>query len=229
MDQAGTDQMGEGQLDANQASANQANANQAGTDQSGLPPVTWANFKGHMVTITKHKLLVMQLCFRVGLYRQGLVHDFSKYTPTEFMTGARFYQGTRSPNAAERDFRGFTEAWLHHKGRNRHHFEYWLDAVPDRRTGEPVTAAPMPTRYIVEMFCDRVAACKVYQGDAYTDRSPLEYFLKNRKIVKMHPDTMAILEGMLEYLAENGEERTLVAVRKAIVEPRWSFGESARF
>lgn len=198
-------------------------------EEQSLPPVTWDNFKGHMVTITKHKMLVMQLCFRVGLYKQGLGHDLSKYTPTELVTGARFYQGTRSPNAAERDARGFTEAWLHHKGRNRHHFEYWIDAVPNRRTGECVTTAPMPMRFVVEMFCDRVAACKVYQGDDYTDRSALEYFLKNRAYVKMHPDTMAALEGMLEFLAENGEERAFAAVRDGIVRERWCFGDAARF
>ena len=193
-----------------------------------LPPVTWENLKGHLATITKHKMLVMQLCFRVGLYSQGLRHDLSKYTPAELVVGARFYQGTRSPNAAERDLRGFTEAWLHHKGRNRHHFEYWIDIIPEG-SGKWSVAAPMPMRYIVEMFCDRIAACKVYQGEAYTDASPLEYFRRNRRNTRMHPDTMAALEGMLEYLAENGEERALAAVRDQIVGPRWCFGESARF
>lgn len=196
--------------------------------EQNMPPVTWEHFKGHLTTITRHKLIVMQLCFRVGLYSQGLRHDLSKYTPTELLVGARFYQGTRSPNAAERDARGFTEAWLHHKGRNRHHFEYWVDIIPEG-SGEWASAAPMPMRYIVEMFCDRIAACKVYQGDAYTCRSPLEYFEKNRDHVKMHPDTMAALSGMLEYLAEYGEDRALDAVRDGIVLPKWCFGEAARF
>ena len=56
----------------------------------------WQHFKA----ITKHRWLVMLGCFRVGLYRQGLTHDLSKYSPTEFWTGARYYQGNRSPNAA---------------------------------------------------------------------------------------------------------------------------------
>ena len=83
----------------------------------------WQHFK----TITKHKLLVMDGCFQVGLYRQGLTHDLSKYSPTEFWVGARYYQGDKSPNAAERAEKGYSEAWMHHKGRNRHHYEYWTD------------------------------------------------------------------------------------------------------
>ena len=81
----------------------------------------------HFQTITKHKIYVMRECFRVGLYRQGLLHDLSKYSWTEFRIGCRYYQGTRSPNNAEREEKGYSSAWLHHKGRNKHHYEYWID------------------------------------------------------------------------------------------------------
>ena len=74
------------------------------------------NAVGHFCTITKHKKLVMEGCFKVGLYKQGLLHDMSKYTWQEFKTGVIYYQGTRSPNAAEREHLGYSEAWLHHKG-----------------------------------------------------------------------------------------------------------------
>ena len=63
----------------------------------------FANVWHHFVTITEHKWLVLKNCFRVGLYRQGLCHDMSKYSPEEFWTGVRYYQGNRSPNAAERE------------------------------------------------------------------------------------------------------------------------------
>ena len=81
----------------------------------------------HFCTITHHKILVMKGCFRVGLYRQGLMHDLSKYGWTELRVGAKYYQGTRSPNTAEREKLGYSTAWLHHKGRNKHHYEYWID------------------------------------------------------------------------------------------------------
>ena len=98
---------------------------------------------GHFKTITHHKLLVMQYCFRVGLIRQGLMHDMSKYSWTEFRVGAKYYSGTRSPNAAEREELGYSTAWLHHKGRNKHHLEYWIDY--GGRDME-LMGHPMPTR-----------------------------------------------------------------------------------
>ncbi len=89
----------------------------------------------HLRTINHHKLLVMKHCFKVGLYKQGLLHDLSKYSPTEFLVGCKYYQGTRSPNNAEREATGYSQAWLHHKGRNKHHYEYWIDysVKPDCR------------------------------------------------------------------------------------------------
>ena len=107
----------------------------------------WQHFK----TITWHRWLVRDGCFRVGLIWQGLCHDLSKYAPTEFRTGARYYQGTRSPNAAEREDKGYSEAWMHHKGRNRHHYEYWTDMNMQTRNYESV---PMPRKYlVVSLFC----------------------------------------------------------------------------
>ena len=127
----------------------------------------WQHFK----TITKHRHLVMKHCFQVGLYRRGLAHDLSKYSWTEFRAGIRYYQGTRSPNTAEREAMGYSLAWMHHKGRNKHHFEYWTDILPGTKTYGPV---PMPTQYLVEMVMDRIAACKVYKGKDYHDGSALD-------------------------------------------------------
>ena len=72
----------------------------------------------------------MHYCFRAGMYKQGLLHDLSKYAPVEFLVGCKYYQGDRSPNNAEREDTGISKSWLHHKGRNKHHFEYWVDYAP---------------------------------------------------------------------------------------------------
>ena len=191
--------------------------------------VTLKKAWGHLSTITHHKLLVMRYCFRVGLYRQGLAHDLSKYSPTEFFIGVRYFQGYRSPNAAERICKGYSEAWLHHKGRNRHHFEYWIDITA--RSGNACVGMPMPTRYVVEMFCDRIAASRVYEKDAYTDRSPLAYYELEHSAgpVPIHPDSDALLKRMLTLLAEKGEDVALREVRETIVKPRWHTGEHGRF
>jgi len=161
----------------------------------------WQHFK----TITRHRLLVMEGCFKVGLYWQGLTHDLSKYSPTEFRNGAAYYQGTRSPNTAEREDKGYSEAWMHHKGRNRHHYEYWTDMSLQTRNYESV---PMPRKYLVEMVMDRRAACKVYQGSNYTDGSAFAYFDKSREKMLMHPKTKQELAFLLEMLRDKGEAET---------------------
>lgn len=167
----------------------------------------WNHFK----TITEHKLLVMENCFRVGLYKQGLLHDLSKYSPEEFLTGVRYYQGTRSPNAAEREILGFSKAWLHHKGRNKHHFEYWIDFGKKKEDG--LVGHKMPVEYVVEMMMDRIAACKVYKGKDYTDSSALEYYGREKRFIVIHPETRALLEKLLNMLAEKGERKTFAYMR----------------
>lgn len=175
----------------------------------------WNHFK----TISYHKYLVAKGCFQVGLYRQGLLHDLSKYSPVEFMSGVRYYQGNRSPNNAEREEKGYSAAWLHHKGRNRHHFEYWIDYSLEGKPGI-MTPVPMPDRCIVEMFIDRIAACKVYQGAGYTDASPLEYYNRGTVRAPLHPETRKKLEWMLNMLAEKGEQETFARVRRKFVNPK---------
>ena len=170
----------------------------------------WQHFK----TITRHRLLVLEGCFRIGLYWQGLTHDLSKYTPTEFWIGARYFQGDRSPNGAERADKGFSEAWMHHKGRNRHHYEYWTDMNLQTRTYEPVR---MPRKYLAEQIMDRRAACKVYQGNAYTDSSAYEYFMASRERQLMHPENRQELEFLLSMLAQKGERRTFSYIKNHVL------------
>lgn len=168
----------------------------------------WKHFK----TITHHRHLVRKGCFQVGLYRQGLVHDLSKYSPSEFWVGAKYYQGTRSPNNAEREDIGYSSAWLHHKGRNKHHYEYWIDYSLKAGPGG-MLPCPMPDKYIAEMIMDRIAACKTYQGEAYTDKSPLEYYLQGKDPAPLHPYTKRNLERLLRMLAEKGERKTFLYIR----------------
>ena len=169
----------------------------------------------HFRTITAHKILVMKGCFELGLIRQGLLHDLSKYSPTEFLVGCKYFQGHMSPNDAERMDKGYSAAWLHHKGRNKHHLEYWLDYgfAPDKR----ITGMKMPVKYVVEMFIDRMAACKTYLGDDYRDDSPLNYFLKNQGHYTMHESTMELLEKLLAMLAKEGEKKTFTYIKKVVL------------
>lgn len=169
----------------------------------------------HFRTITHHKHLVMKGCFRVGLYWQGLTHDLSKYSPVEFLVGCRYYQGNRSPNNVEREKNGCSLAWLHHKGRNKHHLEYWIDYSVEE--GQAMTGMKMPVRYVVEMFIDRMSASRNYLGDAYTDDSPLQYYEKGKDHYMLHEETRELLELLLHMLSEQGEEATYQYIRKEIL------------
>lgn len=154
-------------------------------------------------------------CFRAGIYWQGICHDWSKYHPIEFWTGVRYYQeGKRSPNAYERETIGYSAAWLHHKGRNRHHYEYWIDLAPDH--SKVLQGMPMAPRYVVEMFCDRMAASRNYNLENYNDRLPLEYYERGKSHYTMHPETAELLERLLHMLAEEGEDKTFAYIRNEL-------------
>lgn len=164
----------------------------------------------HFMTITRHRHKVIANCFRAGIPFRGLLHDLSKYSPTEFIAGARHYQGTRSPNEGEREMYGYSKAWMHHKGRNRHHFEFWTDY--NTKTKE-LMAIEMPQKFLIEMFCDRVAASKIYNGKNYTDADPLNYFLRAKKVRFMHRKTSDELELLLTMLRDKGEKETFKYIR----------------
>ncbi len=169
------------------------------------------NAAGHYKTITSHRHAVIRHCFKAGIGFQGLFHDLSKYMPSEFIYGVLNYQGTRSPNEGERDRYGYSHAWMHHKGRNKHHFEYWTDYDPKTRLMTPVK---MPLNYVKEMFCDRVAASKIYNGKNYKSSDPLAYFMRAKGVRAIHPDTSRLIERLLRMLAEKGEDYTFAYIRR---------------
>ena len=182
------------------------------------------NILGHFKTITSHKLLVMKYCFACGLYKQGLLHDLSKYSPVEFIPGCRYYQGNRSPNEIERMEKGYSAAWLHHKGRNKHHLEYWIDYTPTG--GHCMDGMKMPLRYVCEMVCDRVAASQIYLKEKYNDASAWEYYDRSRGHYLLHPDTRALLEQLLQMVRDEGQDKTFAYIR-ALVKTHSDYGAAA--
>lgn len=164
----------------------------------------------HFITITRHRHRVIVACFRCGIGLQGLGHDLSKYTPAEFLPGMRYYTGYKSPNDTERRLFGYSSAWMHHKGRNKHHYEYWSDFDIQSGRYAPV---PMPRRYVAEMFCDRVAASQIYLGKEYEPSYPLAYYLNGADRRNIHPKTGEEIEFLLRMLAERGEVETYAYIR----------------
>ena len=174
----------------------------------------FANARGHFKTITRHRNLVMKFCFACGLYRQGLLHDLSKYSPSEFYAGVLYFQGDRSPNDIDRRENGYSAAWMHHKGRNKHHYEYWNDYILPEHGGNGVGPIAMPRRYVAEMFCDRLAACHVYHPEGYSDDLALKYFNRGKNRIDMHPDTKRDLDFLLHYNAKYGEKKALQYIKQ---------------
>ena len=170
-------------------------------------------YSAHLRTVSRHRALVRHYCLQLGLVWQGLTHDLSKYTPMEFLRGAKYYQGYRSPNDQERRETGMSLAWLHHKGRNRHHFEYWIDYQVDENGKVAFSGCKMPKKYVAEMFCDRVAACRIYQGEQYTDASPWQYFQRSKDHIMIHPETAELLDRWLALLRDYGEAMALAHIR----------------
>ena len=171
-----------------------------------------SNFFGHLSTVTRHRSTVFVHCCKAGIPWRGFWHDISKFSPTEFIPSVKHYAGgRRSPNELERADYGYSLAWMHHKGRNRHHFEYWTDYDPVTHVMSPVK---MPKKYLVEMFCDRVGASKIYKGKDYTDSAPYDYFMRVHARLKIHPETARELENLLTMLRDKGEKETFRYIRK---------------
>lgn len=182
------------------------------------------NFNGHLHTVNSHRRLVRKYCFKLGLYRQGMMHDLSKYSPSEFIPGVKYYQdGHRSPNNAQREDEGVSKAWLHHKGRNKHHFEYWIDYDVDGNS-TILAGMKMPVKYVAEMFCDRVAASRIYNKDKYKVSDPLDYYIKGLGHYIMHPETDELLHNLLKMLADKGEEYTFAYIKANVLKKKKTGG-----
>lgn len=169
--------------------------------------MSYKNFKIHIKTISNHKRLVRELCFKAGMYKQGLLHDLSKWSLTELKNGWKYADGTRSPIDNERDKTGCATSWLHHFKKNRHHYEYYFDASIGK-------CYDMPDKYIIESALDRVAAAKNYQKEKYTQASAFDYFVNSKEDpYRMGYNNCKKLFMILLMFKERGEEHTLKTIR----------------
>lgn len=154
----------------------------------------------HFKTITKHRRIVRHYCFKCGQYKRGLLHDLSKYSPSEFWTSARYFQGTYSPIDAEKNEKGYSLAWQHHKGHNPHHWEYWIDNVGTRKN----TPIKIPYPYLIEMLCDWIGAGKTYSKEKWTQEEPYNYYMKVKDSRIINPRSEKVIIYMLEIIRDEG-------------------------
>ena len=162
------------------------------------------NIIGHLKTVITHKRWVAHYCFMCGLYKQGILHDMSKFSLTEFIESVKYWQGTRSPIDACKEENGYSMAWFHHRGRNKHHWEYWMD---DFEKGS--IPKKMPFKYVLEMICDFLGAGRAYVGEGFTIESEYAWWQNKRKVVKMHEDTFKLADTIFNTMNKYSIEAVL--------------------
>ncbi len=161
--------------------------------------------------LVRHKWYVMLACFRYGLYWQGIVHDWSKFLPSEWLPYAESFYGSRSKLIGEiqkthvalsqeetHDLatirRQFDIAWLKHQHRNPHHWQHWVL----REDSGLTKVLPMPRRYLLEMLADWEGAGRAITGKTGTTPG---WYAKNRDKIMLHEDTRWSVDIMLEYFS----------------------------
>lgn len=157
----------------------------------------------HFILISKHKWLVLKLCVKAGIPGRGILHDLSKFSPTEFIESAKFYVGDHSPINEAKKTNGYSKAWLHHKGRNKHHYEYWFDAK------SPDSTPVIPYKYAVEMVCDTLAAGKIYLREKWKNNSQLEYWNRTKDLTYINNKTACFLENVYIEVSQKGIDKTI--------------------
>lgn len=160
-------------------------------------------FFKHLHTVNKHRFLVFKLACKAGIPWRGLVHDLSKYSPTEFFESVKYYTGDKSPIMGAKNDIGYSKAWLHHKGRNKHHFEYWIDL------NAPIKTPVIPYKYTVEMICDTLAAGLTYQGKNWYPGYQLEYFNKRTDKDLINEKIVKVLTEVYEMVEKEGINKTI--------------------
>lgn len=147
----------------------------------------------HFKLVCIHKWYVFKNCKKAGLFWAGIKHDMSKFSPTEFLESVKYFNGSKSPIDICKQKHGWSKAWMHHKGRNPHHYEYWQDNFD--KGGEPVR---MPYKYALELVCDYLGAGKAYMKEGFSYKSEYEWWLNKKKNgLAMHPHTYDFVENML--------------------------------
>lgn len=159
--------------------------------------VYFKRFFGHLKTTMTHKWWVFYYAYCFGYPWRGLIHDTSKLSPTEFLEGVKYWNGKRSPVLVAKEETGISYAWLHHRGRNKHHYEYWIDKLDDG--GVP---HKMPFKYVVEAVCDWLAACRTYTDNKDIFQAEYDWWEDRAPKVKMHDETKALVHKILWNLKE---------------------------
>jgi hypothetical protein len=165
-----------------------------------MQKLTLTNLFHHLRTVQTHRKWVRHYCFLAGIPWRGIKHDLSKYSPVEFFESAHYWNGTSSPINEAKKQQGISYGWMHHKGRNTHHYEYWMDNFDDGGI-----ARLMPQNDFVELVCDYLGAARAYQGNNFTYSNEYKWWIEKRKKCAMNGKNKVMLDIIFSDLeiAEN--------------------------
>lgn len=141
----------------------------------------------YLWSVCKHKWYVFLECCKLGIPWLGIIHDWSKFLPSEFFPYARYFYGQKTSWTMY----NMNEAWLHHQHRNKHHWQRWVLRLdhPEKRE---LTLYPMPDKYLKEMLADWHGA-----GRAYGNPDTRGWYLENRGKMQLNHVTMVEIEDRL--------------------------------
>ena len=161
------------------------------------------NIFKHLKLVLKHKWVVFKLSCRIGIPWRGFLHDLSKFSLEEFGESAKYYNGHGSPITICKKEKGYSKAWLHHKGRNKHHPEYWIDLTLPEKT------VIMPYKYAAEMICDKLSAGIVYNGKSWTPNTQIEYYNRERQKTLINPHIDNFMRDVFTQVSKKGINKVL--------------------
>lgn len=153
----------------------------------------------HLYTIGIHKWYVFKVCKDLNILWRGITHDMSKFSYQEFIPSARYFHKGVSPLKVMKIKDGYCLAWNHHKGVNRHHWEWWLDCTE----GNLYSICP-EWKDILEMFADWVGAGIAYNSGKFYQEEPLNYLLLRKDLNFMHPLLLNCSLAFLSAMADRG-------------------------
>lgn len=158
----------------------------------------------HLKKILIHKYWVAHYCNMCGLYKQGFLHDMSKFSPTEFGESIKYYVGISSPIDEATKHKGYSDAWMHHKGRNKHHSSYWVNIFYGK-----VIPIKMPWKYLLELICDNLGASHAYNMDKFSVQKAYDWWQNARQYELMHEHTKKMISIIYDKMLQNGIDETL--------------------
>jgi hypothetical protein len=161
------------------------------------------HFKGikHFCLVMRHRHQVIRNGFHLGIFFVALFHDFSKFTPSEFIPSVKYFKGTSSPVQEQRNNEdGYSTIAVNHTSRNKHHWEHYIDIYKGQ-----ILVKNIPYKYALEYVADMMSASKTYDKAHFSPDAVLTYFMNKKDMFLMSDATKEFISWcFIRYKEFNG-------------------------